>query len=206
MHEFIVTARAKRYFPLAENSSPRKLLTHLSLMDGKRPISNSAALLFPKRPQKIFITSEVKRVQSFGNVVEKPLSSYRICPGTPFDIIDQATVLVIDRVDLSLGTKTEGKTPSVPTDHELPPHAVREAIVNTVAHRDHTGNAKVQAMLFPNRLETWNPGQMPYGLTVSKLLEPHKSLPANPLIADPTVLDRPCGQGRHGYGGHCKPV
>ena len=31
----------------------------------------------------------------------------------------------------------------------------------------------------------WNPGQLPYGLTVSKLLEPHKSLPANPLIADP---------------------
>lgn len=40
-------------------------------------------------------------------------------------------------------------------------------------------------MLFRNRLEVWNPGQLPYGLTVNKLLEPHKSLPANPLIADP---------------------
>ena len=40
-------------------------------------------------------------------------------------------------------------------------------------------------MLFRNRLEVWNPGQLPYGLTVNKLTVPHKSLPANPLIADP---------------------
>ena len=52
-------------------------------------------------------------------------------------------------------------------------------------HRDYTSNGSVQVMLFRNRLEVWNPGQLPYGLTVNKLLEPHKSLPANPLIADP---------------------
>ena len=32
MHEFIVQARAKRYFPLPESSLPEKLLTHLSRM------------------------------------------------------------------------------------------------------------------------------------------------------------------------------
>ena len=185
MHEFIVTARAKRNFPLPENSTPTKLLTHLSLMDDKGRISNSAVLLFGKRPQKFFITSEVKCVQFFGNVVEKPLPAYQICRGTLFDMIDQATAFVMDRVDLAVGTRAEGKTASVPTDYELPPDAVKEAIVNAVAHRDYTSNGSVQVMLFRNRLEVWNPGQLPYGLTVSKLLEPHKSLPANPLIADP---------------------
>lgn len=185
MHDFIVTARAKRNFPLAENSSPKKLLTHLSLMDDKGRISNSAVLLFGKRPQKFFITSEVKCVQFFGNVVEKPLPAYQICRGTLFDMIDQATAFVMDRVDLAVGTRAEGKTASVPTDYELPPDAVKEAIVNAVAHRDYTSNGSVQVMLFRNRLEVWNPGQLPYGLTVNKLLEPHKSLPANPLIADP---------------------
>ena len=53
-----------------------------------------------------------------------------------------------------------------------------------MAHRDYASNGSVQVMLFRNRLEVWNPGQLPYGLTVNKLLEPHKSLPANPLIAD----------------------
>lgn len=185
MHDFIVQARAKRDFPLSENSTPTKLLTHLSLMDEKGRISNSAVLLFGKRPQKFFITSEVKCVQFFGNVVEKPLPAYQICRGTLFDMIDQATAFVMDRVDLAVGTRAEGKTASVPTNYELPPDAVKEAIVNAVAHRDYTSNGSVQVMLFRNRLEVWNPGQLPYGLTVSKLLEPHKSLPANPLIADP---------------------
>ena len=154
-------------------------------MDDKGRIANSAILLFGKRPQRFFITSEVKCVQFFGNVVEKPLPAYQICRGTLFEMIDQATAFVMDRVDLAVGTRAEGKTASVPTDYELPPDAVKEAIVNAVAHRDYTSNGSVQVMLFRNRLEVWNPGQLPYGLTVNKLLEPHKSLPANPLIADP---------------------
>jgi predicted HTH transcriptional regulator len=185
MREFIVQARAKRNFPLSENSSPEKLLAHLSLMDDKGRIANPAILLFGKRPQRFFITSEVKCVQFFGNVVEKPLPAYQICRGTLFEMIDQATAFVMDRVDLAVGTRAEGKTASVPTDYELPPDAVKEAIVNAVAHRDYTSNGSVQVMLFRNRLEVWNPGRLPYGLTVNKLLEPHKSLPANPLIADP---------------------
>ena len=185
MHDFIVTAREKRAFPLPENASPKQLLTHLSLMDEKGRLSNSAVLLFGKRPQKYFITSEVKCVQFFGDVVEKPLPSYQICRGTLFEMIDQATAFVMTRVDLAVGTRAEGTTAQAPTEFELPPDAVKEAIVNAVAHRDYTSNGSVQVMLFRNRLEVWNPGQLPYGLTVSKLTEPHKSLPANPLIADP---------------------
>ena len=100
-------------------------------------------------------------------------------------MIDQATAFVMDRVDLAVGTRSEGDTASVPTDYELPTDAVKEAIVNAVCHRDYTSNGSVQVMLFRNRLEVWNPGQLPYGLTVQKLTIPHKSLPANPLIADP---------------------
>ena len=61
----------------------------------------------------------------------------------------------------------------------------KEAIVNAICHRDYTSNASVQVMLFRDRLEVWNPGTLPYGLTVQKLHGPHKSLPANPLLADP---------------------
>ena len=185
MREFILLARAKREFPLPENTSPIKLLTHLSLMDEKGRIANSAILLFGRRPQKFFITSEVKCVQFYGDVVEKPMPAYQICRGTVFEMIDQATAFVMSRIDNWTGTRSEGDTASVPTDFELPSDAVREAIVNAVCHRDYTSNGSVQVMLFRNRLEVWNPGQLPYGLTVSKLFEPHKSLPTNPLLADP---------------------
>ncbi|WP_249268884.1 ATP-binding protein [Fibrobacter sp. UWB1] len=42
-------------------------------------------------------------------------------------------------------------------------------------------------MLFKNRLEIWNPGQLPYELTTQQLYKPHKSHPNNPLIAEPLL-------------------
>lgn len=57
-----------------------------------------------------------------------------------------------------------------------------------VAHRDYTDNGSVQVMLFQDRLEVWNPGLLPYGLTIPQLEEPHKSQPHNPLIAEPMFL------------------
>ena len=73
-------------------------------------------------------------------------------------------------------------------DHE----AVAEAIVNAVAHRDYTSNASVQVMLFADRLEVWNPGELPPPLTPESLRAPHASasIPRNPLIADPMFLAR----------------
>lgn len=43
-------------------------------------------------------------------------------------------------------------------------------------------------MLFRNRLEIWNPGCLPNGLTPEKLRKPHNSVPANLLLAEPMYL------------------
>ena len=91
----------------------------------------------------------------------------------------------MSRINNWVGTRVEGERADIPTHPELPIDAVKEAIVNAVCHRDYTSNASVQVMLFRDRLEVWNPGTLPYGLTVQKLYGPHKSLPANPLLADP---------------------
>ena len=56
---------------------------------------------------------------------------------------------------------------------------------NTPSPTNYTSNASVQVMLFKNRLEIWNPGQLPYELTTQQLYKPHKSHPNNPLIAEP---------------------
>jgi len=75
-----------------------------------------------------------------------------------------------------------------PVDFEIPLDAVREAIVNAVAHRDYTSNASIQVMLFKNRLEVWNPGHLPPGITIEQLYQVHESFPTNPLIANPLYL------------------
>lgn len=184
MRNFIHMARMKRNFPLPIETSPVALLTHLDLIDDRGRIANAALLLFGKKPQKYFITSEVKCVQFYGDVVEKPMPAYQIYRGDVFELVDQATSFVMSRINNWTGTREKGNSAAVPTHPELPIDAVKEAIVNAVCHRDYTSNASVQVMLFRNRVEIWNPGILPYGLTVQKLHGPHKSLPTNPLLAD----------------------
>lgn len=54
----------------------------------------------------------------------------------------------------------------------LPPAAVREAIVNAVAHADYSQRgAPTRLSIFEDRLEIENPGLLPFGLTVHDL--PH---------------------------------
>ena len=73
-------------------------------------------------------------------------------------------------------------------EYELPVQAVTETIVNAVVHRDYLSTGSVQVMLFKDRLEVWNPGRLPKGMTVEKLNGEHASLPVNPLLANPVYL------------------
>lgn len=75
-----------------------------------------------------------------------------------------------------------------PIEYEIPRAAIAEAIVNAVAHRDYTSTGAVLVILFRDRLEIWNPGQLPHNFTLPQLKQPHSSFPANPLIAEPLYL------------------
>jgi predicted HTH transcriptional regulator len=59
-----------------------------------------------------------------------------------------------------------------------------------VVHRDYASNASVQVMLFADRLEVWNPGELPAPLTFARLRRPHASIPHNPLVCEPVFLAR----------------
>jgi ATP-dependent DNA helicase RecG len=87
-----------------------------------------------------------------------------------------------------VGTRAESN--QAPVTYELPRDAVAEAIVNAVVHRDYANNASVQVMLFADRLEVWNPGELPAPLTFERLRRPHASIPHNPLICEPVFLAR----------------
>ena len=103
-----------------------------------------------------------------------------------FDLVDQGVDFVMSKVTRAVGTRE--KSSQAPVDYEFPREAVGQALVNAVAHRDYTSNAGVQVMLFSDRLEVWNPGELPPGLTPDLLRKPHASIPRNPLVAEPLFL------------------
>ena len=129
MRDFIRTAREKRQFPLPVNASPERLLTALELLDDDGRILNPAGLLFAKRPQKFFVSSEVKCAQFYADRVSKPMADHQIYMGDVFELVDQATRFVMTHVSNWVGTRETGDTAEVPTKFELPYDAVKEAIV-----------------------------------------------------------------------------
>ena len=188
MRAFIRDAREKRDYQLPANASATRLLTALELVDDKGRIANSAALLFGKRPQRFFRSSEVKCCWFLSTDVEKPMADHQIYEGDVFEMADEATHFVMSHLSNWVGTRADGETAAVPTKYELPRDVVFEGIVNAICHRDYTLNASVQVMLFRDRLEIWSPGGLPKGMTIAKLGKLHHSVPVNPLLAQAMYL------------------
>jgi ATP-dependent DNA helicase RecG len=182
---FLGRAEATRGYPLAPTTPVADALTHLNLLDNGVP-NHAAILLFGREPQRWLPTSFVKCLHFHGVEVRKPIPSHQEYRGTVFALVDQAVDFVMSKIARQVGTRAEGN--AAPVSYELPRDAVAEAIVNAVAHRDYASTASVQVMLFSDRLEVWNPGELPPSLSPERLARPHASIPRNPLLANPLFL------------------
>lgn len=184
---FLQTARRERGFPLKSNTTTQALLTHLNLLDRRKP-TNAAMILFGANPQRFHRTAETKCIHCHGTEYRRPFASLQVYGGDLFEQADQARDFVLGKINRAIGTRTTSIT--APATYELPPDAVAEAIVNAIAHRDYHSNASVEVRLFANRLEVWNPGRLPGTLALDDLRRAHPSVPNNPLVAESLYLTR----------------
>jgi len=64
-----------------------------------------------------------------------------------------------------------------------PVEAIREAVVNAVAHRDWTRHEEIEIARYADRLEVLSPGALQNSMTVEKMVAGQRS-PRNPLIVE----------------------
>ena len=187
IRRFVSLAREKRQFPLqySEVDIPH-ILDSLHLITDGGKLKNAALLLFAKDVQKWFVSATIKCAHFYGTKMQKPIASLQIYGGSVFEQVDMAVSFVMARIDQRVGERTHSA--EVDVTPELPAQAVTEAIVNAVVHRDYTNTGSVQVMLFKDRLEVWNPGRLPHGMTIEKLNRKHNSQPVNPVLANPVYL------------------
>ncbi len=185
--QFVRGARKWRNFPLPEDASPSEVLDKLHLLDGDVP-TQGAILLFGREPQRFLPASLVKCAHFHGTTVAKPIPAHLDVRGTAFDLVNGAVDFVLSKINVSVGTRKQSS--QAPVEYEIPLEVIREAIVNAVAHRDYTSNASVQVSLFADRLEIWNPGNLPPALTLELLRHEHRSFPRNLLFAEALYLVR----------------
>jgi len=67
-------------------------------------------------------------------------------------------------------------------EFEIPLTALREAVVNAIAHRDYTINAPIRVLIFTDRVEIHSPGKLPNTVTVESIKVGGSHVLRNPTI------------------------
>ena len=68
-------------------------------------------------------------------------------------------------------------------EYTFPESALREALINSVVHKDYSSGNPIQISVYDDKIMFWNDGQLPETWTVDKLKQKHSSIPYNPDIA-----------------------
>lgn len=180
--DFVETAEAKGRLTLRGSRSSKAVLQNFNLLRDGKP-TNAAILLFGKNPRRFFNNAQVQCFHFLGTEKRKPIASQQPYEGRLLEVIDQSVEFVLGKLDRSVGTRM--KSTQAPVEFEIPRSVITEAVVNAVTHRNYRHNGFVQVIVFADRIEVWNPGELPPGLTPEMLREPHGPIPRNPLIAEP---------------------
>ena len=153
------------------------VLKNLHLIDSEGKLKNAAVLLFGKCPQD-FITGVYFKIGFFGSD-ESDLIFQDFIEGNILKMCD----LVVETLKakyLISPIHYEGLQRIEPL--EIPEEALREAIFNSIIHKDYMG-ADIQMKVWKDRIELWNYGKLPDELPVEKLFMPHASNARNKNIA-----------------------
>ena len=152
------------------------LLNNLKLTDNGY-LKRAALLLFHPDPEK-YVSGAYIKIGFFRT--DSDLLFQDEIHGNLFEQVEKTMDLLLTKYTKAM-ISYEGLT-RVET-YEYPKDALREALLNAVAHKDYTGPFPIQISVYPNKIMIWNYGQLPESWTIEDLLNKHSSQPRNPDIA-----------------------
>jgi len=179
LKDFIKTAKEERKLDVDVEENVKDILRKLKLLKGEA-ITNAGILLFCKNPEKFFNQVGIKCIKFKGYDVTEEMLDFKEIEGDLFTEVKEVEKFIFSNISLRAWIKEEFRRQE---KWEYPPRAIREALVNSIVHRDYRVPSKIQIRIFDDRIEFWNPGRLPEGWTVETLKEEHTSEPFNPLIA-----------------------
>ena len=162
-------------------TNPRMVLEDLSVSKYGR-LTNGGDVLFTRNPANRL---PQVRVRAVCYTTDKTGDSYRDMKSFegPLHAVfeDSYSFIVRNTPSTSRFFKGNLKREDTPL---YPEHAVREALINALAHRDYSASSGgVSIHIYPRRLEIWNSGGLPEGVTVDNLAKGQLSVLRNPDIA-----------------------
>ncbi len=168
--------------PRGEKLSGTELLLDSGAIDAEGKPTVAGLLLFGRNPQPLLPQSRAVLVRFAGTQPgsRDGLPGYtrrEEISGSLNQIIENLWNIIWEEMrheSVISGLKREERP-------EYPPFAVREAIVNAVAHRDYRiSGRRIEVRIFQDRMEIISPGGLPGHITLDNIVEEHFS--RNPRI------------------------
>ncbi|MEW5996691.1 MAG: ATP-binding protein [Candidatus Micrarchaeota archaeon] len=149
-------------------------LNKLGLMQDGKVLRAADALFSRRNPIKV-------QAAVFAGKDRLTFLDIRQFEGNLFNLLERAEDYIKERMNwrVEFGRLEREEIPEVPLK------AIREAIVNSLCHRDYSAPEANQVAFYKDRIEIYSPGAFPEGFAPSDFIRGHcKSILRNPLIAD----------------------
>ena len=163
--------------PDADGLTTEELLEKLRLSENG-VLKRAAIVLFGKDPGKFYPNTFVK-IGKFEDD-DFTIRFQEVEEGNVIEVLDKV-LRTLDYKFLIKNISFEGMNRIETLEYPVP--ALREMLLNTLIHRNYMG-APTQLRVYDNKLQLWNHGTLPVGITLDKLSKSHSSFPRNPILAE----------------------
>lgn len=200
LQDYLLSHAGDRELPATEDAWLNRMvgLGFLTEVHGAAPVCTIAGLvLFGRTPRRFLRQAGIRWMAFSGldksyqalddTILDRPLvGRFARQDGGPRELIERGLIEdLMDRLQGQPLVSTEGESLGDGLRREriwhYPPEALREAVVNALAHRDWTRTLEVEIIAYSNRLEILSPGALQNSMTVEKMLAGQRS-PRNTTI------------------------
>ncbi|MFQ5751563.1 MAG: ATP-binding protein, partial [bacterium] len=176
--EYFTEFLSDNYDVKAKDEQIKRYLKNLHLIDEKNHPTLSGLLFFGKKPQYFVPSAKIICAFIRGTDLAIPPEDKKEINGRVLDVLEDTQKFI--RLYLKEEHHIKGFEPE--TKFEIPQAALREALVNAVAHRDYTINSPIRVIIFENRVEVRTPGKLPNTVTIESIKIGGSHVLRNPTI------------------------
>ena len=145
----------RRRAKIPAEMKPANALRNLHLIDENGLMTHAGAWLLAHDIRKFNISADVACALFMGTDKARILDR-RDFHGDVYSMVEEAMAWILSKINVEYVIKRV-KREERP---EIPEAAIREAVVNALAHRDYRSTSNVQIYLFTDRLEIVSPGRI----------------------------------------------
>ena len=157
-----------------------EILANLDLLQNNE-LTNAAMVLFAKKMPADYSQCFIRMGRFVDETMDVVLDSKQI-RGNAFQILNEAQAFI--RKHIPITSRYDSTKFERIEEAALPLLAIREALINSICHRDYSDRAgDISVLIFNDYLEIHNIGHLYGGLTIEQLSQRHPSRRRNERIA-----------------------